>query len=97
LTSSDIPTVLPYYVRRIFWRPLALSALLVVALLVGMLDVSWRSLKRREPIEAHWRDVARIQDVSLSIEQTLLKHLREGRCGGVGHHPSEPSWGSWSA
>lgn len=78
-TSGDIPNVRPYNVRRVFWLPLALSAPLVVALLVGMLLLSWRSLERLEPIEKHLSHVARIQGVSSNIEQLLIKHLRGGQ------------------
>jgi len=63
-------------VRQIFWLPLWLSAGLVLAVLVGMLLVSWRGLHRLEPIEAHLGHIERIQDLALGMEQSLIDGLR---------------------
>ncbi|WP_295414037.1 ATP-binding protein [uncultured Thiodictyon sp.] len=70
------PTPYAPAVRRMFWLPLWMSAGLVVAVLIGMLVVSWRSLERLEPIQSHLAHSERIRDVALRMEQTLLKGLR---------------------
>lgn len=63
-------------VQRMFWLPLWLAVGLVLAVLFGMLFLSWRSLDRLAPIEAHLSHIERIQDVGLSMERSLLKGLR---------------------
>ncbi|NEX22652.1 two-component sensor histidine kinase [Thiorhodococcus mannitoliphagus] len=53
-----------------------MSVGLVIAVLIGMLFFSWRSLERLEPIQAHLAHVERIQSLGLQMEQALLKGLR---------------------
>jgi len=74
LASSS--TVNALTVRRIFWLPVWTSALLVLAVLIGMLLVSWRSLNRLQPIEAHLGHIERIETVALGMEQALLDGLQ---------------------
>ncbi|MCG6943195.1 MAG: ATP-binding protein [Thiohalocapsa sp.] len=71
-TGTDSPLV----VRQMLWLPLWMSAGVVVAVLLSMLFVSWRNLHRLEPIEAHLDHIQHIEDVALSMEQTLLSDLR---------------------
>lgn len=66
-------------VRRFFWLPLGVSGVLILVVLVGLVAMSWRSLDRLRPVQQHLADIARIQDVSLSMEETLLKGLRGTR------------------
>ena len=68
----------PYHlpVRRLFWLPLGLTFLLVLAVLVGLVVVSWRGLERIRPVQAHLAHITRIQDLGLGMEQMLLKGLR---------------------
>jgi two-component system NtrC family sensor kinase len=66
-------------VRRLFWLPLGLSALLVLTALAGLVGVSWRGLERIRPIQAHLNHIARIQDMGLGMEQLLLKGVRGAR------------------
>jgi signal transduction histidine kinase len=68
--------VKPLAMRRMLWLPLWLTAVLVVAVLIGMMAVSWRSLHRLEPIEAHLAHMERIQAVAREMEQALLAALR---------------------
>ncbi|MGD8587649.1 MAG: ATP-binding protein [Chromatiales bacterium] len=63
-------------VRRLFWLPLGISAILVLTVLVGLVVVSWRGLERIQPVQAHLAYIGRIQDVALDMEQTLLLGLR---------------------
>jgi C4-dicarboxylate-specific signal transduction histidine kinase len=66
----------PFAVRRLFWLPLLVSAGLMLAVLVSMLFVSWRSLHRLEPIKAHLDHIQRIEAVALRVEKPLLDGLR---------------------
>jgi two-component system, NtrC family, sensor kinase len=66
-------------VRRMFWLPLWIAVVLVIAALIGMLVVAWRGVERLGPIEAHLVHIERIQDVGLSMEQTLLQGMRGTR------------------
>jgi signal transduction histidine kinase len=72
--SESIAYRLP--VRRLFWLPLGISAVLVLAVLVGLVVVSWRGLERIQPVQAHLAYIGRIQDVALNMEKTLLLGLR---------------------
>ncbi|EXJ15386.1 ATP-binding protein [Imhoffiella purpurea] len=83
-TSKTAPSILVRgsrfaSIRRLFWVPLWISAGLVLVVLVGMLLVSWRSLDRLEPVEAHLAHLEQIQGIDLGIEQALLKGLRGTR------------------
>ena len=62
--------------HRFFWLPLAVSAVLALAVLAGLIAMSWRSLDRLRPVQTHLAHIARIQDVGLKMEETLLKGLR---------------------
>jgi len=78
--GEAVPYRLP--VRRFFWLPLGLSALLVLTLLIGLVVVSWRSLERIRPVQAHLvhlADIGRLQDVGLSTERILLEGMRGAR------------------
>jgi len=66
-------------VRRLFWLPLGLTSLLVLTVLAALVAVSWRGLERIRPVQAHLAHIARIQDLGLGMEQTLLKGLRGAR------------------
>lgn len=66
-------------VRGIFWLPLIFTAVLMLVVLVGLVMMSWRSLDRLGPVQEHLAHIARIQDVGLTMEQTLLKGLRGAR------------------
>lgn len=63
-------------VRRYFWVPLGLSMMLGLLVLAALAVMSWRSLERLQPLQAHLQHIARIQDAGLSMEQTLLRGLR---------------------
>jgi len=63
-------------VRRLFWLPMGVSAVLVLTVLVGLVAVSWRSLERIQPVQDHLAYIGRVQDVALNMEQTLLLGLR---------------------
>ena len=77
--SAGGPVPYRLSVRRLFWLPLGLSALLVLAVLVALVIVSWRGLARVRPVQAHLAHIARIQDLGLSMEETLLEGLRSAR------------------
>jgi signal transduction histidine kinase len=66
-------------VRRLFLLPLGLSAFLVLALLAGLVAVSLRGVAGIRPIQDHLAHIARIQDLGLTLEQTLLQGLRGTR------------------
>jgi two-component system NtrC family sensor kinase len=72
--GEPVPYRLP--LRRLFWLPLVLAFLLVLAVLAGLVAVSWRSLERIRPVQAHLAYIARIQELGLAVEETLLKGLR---------------------
>lgn len=76
--TSSLPDLKPQRLtmRHFFWLPLGGAALLVLALLVGLVVMSSRSLDRLQPVQAHLEHISRIQDVGLSMEQSLLKGLR---------------------
>ncbi len=76
---AALPTPFGLRMRRLFWLPLGLASLLVLAVLAGLVAVSWRDLERIRPIEAHLTHIARIQDLGLSMEQTLVEGLRGAR------------------
>ncbi len=75
--TESIPYRLP--VRRLFWLPLGVSAILVLTVLGALVAVSWRGLERIQPVQAHLAYIGLIQDVALSMEQTLLVGLRGSR------------------
>jgi len=77
--SAGGPVPYRLSVRRLFWLPLGLSALLLLAVLVALVTVSWRGLERVRPVQAHFAHIARIQDLGLSMEETLLEGLRSAR------------------
>jgi signal transduction histidine kinase len=77
MTATPIPYRLP--VRRLFWLPLGLSAVLMMTALAGLVAVSWRSLERIQPVQAHLAHIGRIQDVGLRMEETLFDGLRGAR------------------
>ena len=77
--SAGGPVPYRLSVRRLFWLPLGLSALLVLAVLVALVTVSWCGLERVRPVQAHLAHIARIQDLGLSMEETLLEGLRSAR------------------
>jgi two-component system NtrC family sensor kinase len=83
--GEPVPYRLP--LRRLFWLPLSLTFLLVLAVLAGLVAVSWRGLERIRPVQAHLAHIARIQDLGLAIEETLLKGLRGARI-----NPAELAW-----
>lgn len=62
--------------RRLFWLPLGLAAVLIVLVLGTLVGVSWRSLERLQPIQTHLEHIGRLQDVGLQFEQALLGGLR---------------------
>jgi signal transduction histidine kinase len=66
-------------VRRLFWLPLGLTSLVVLAMLAALVAVSWRGLERIRPVQAHLAHIARIQDLGLGMQETLLKGLRGAR------------------
>ncbi|MGD2081535.1 MAG: ATP-binding protein [Chromatiales bacterium] len=68
-------------VRRLFWLPLAVSLVLVMTTLGGLVAVSWRGLERIHPVQAHLTDIGRIQDVELEMETAVLRGLRGARLG----------------
>jgi signal transduction histidine kinase len=70
-------------VRRLFWLPLGLSAILLLTVLSGLVGVAWRSLERIQPVQAHLAHIGRIQDVGLSMEQTLLRGMRGTQISGA--------------
>jgi two-component system NtrC family sensor kinase len=68
---------MPYLpVRWLFWLPVSVSALLVVLALAALVVVSWRGLARLEPIHTHQLEMRRLQDLALSMEQSLFRGLR---------------------
>jgi two-component system, NtrC family, sensor kinase len=79
--TRPLRTPAPYRlrVRRLFWLPLGLASLLVLVVLAGLVTVSWRGLERIRPVQAHVLHIARIQDIGLGMEQTLLEALRGAR------------------
>lgn len=62
--------------RRFLWLPVGLSAVLVLLVLAALVAMSWRSLDRLRPVQDHLAHIARIQDIGLNMEQTLLRGLR---------------------
>ncbi|MET0090551.1 MAG: ATP-binding protein [Candidatus Thiodiazotropha sp.] len=62
--------------QRFIWLPLGFSVLLVAFALTGLVAMSWRSLDRLHPVQAHMLNMGQIEEVGLSLEQTLLKALR---------------------
>ena len=75
--GEPVPYRLP--LRRLFWLPLGLTFLLVLVVLAGLVAVSWRGLERIRPVQAHLAHIARVQDLGLAIEETLIKGLRGAR------------------
>ena len=71
-----IPVPPRFPMRRIFWLPLIVCAALALAGLAGLTAMSWRSLDRLRPAQAHLAHIGRIQDAGLMMEATLLKGLR---------------------
>jgi two-component system, NtrC family, sensor kinase len=63
-------------VHRWFWLPLGLAGLLVVILLLGLVMISWRSLDRLQPVQAHLAHIGHIEDAGLHLERTLLDGMR---------------------
>lgn len=76
---SGTPTPFHLPVRRLFWLPLVLTSVLVLVVLLGLVIVSWQDLDRIRPVQAHLANVARIQDLGLGMQQTLLEGLRGAR------------------
>jgi signal transduction histidine kinase len=74
-----LPTPYGLRMRRLFWVPLGLASLVVLAVLAGLVAVSWRGLERIRPVEAHLAHISRIQDLGLNMEQTLVEGLRGAR------------------
>ncbi len=70
--------------QRFFWLPLGFSVLLVAFALTGLVAMSWRSLDRLRPVQEHLRYMRQIENVGLSLEQSLLKALQ-----GVSLDPQE--------
>jgi hypothetical protein len=66
-------------VNRLFWLPIGLSALLMLVVLVGLVAAAWHGLERVRPVQTHLDHIARIQDMGLSMERTLLDGLRGAR------------------
>ncbi|MEJ2386931.1 MAG: ATP-binding protein [Chromatiaceae bacterium] len=62
--------------RRLFWVPIGMSAALVLLALAGLAVVAWRGMEGIRPLQTHLHRIARIQDMALSMEQTLLEGLR---------------------
>jgi two-component system, NtrC family, sensor kinase len=62
--------------QRFFWLPLGFSVLLVAFTLTGLVAMSWRSLDRLRPVQEHLRYMRQIENVGLSLEQSLLKALQ---------------------
>lgn len=75
-STKPLPATYRQSMRKLFWLPVAASAIVVMLVLAGMLTVSWRSLERLKPIESHLVHIERIQDIALSLEQTLMQGLR---------------------
>jgi signal transduction histidine kinase len=66
-----------FSVRRFFWLPLILCAVLALAGLTAVIALSWLSLDRLRPVQAHLAYMERIQDAGLMMEETLLKSLND--------------------
>ncbi len=79
--SSKVPAANRLSMRRFFWLPIGLSALVVLMVLAGLVAMSWRSLDRLRPVQHHLAHIARIQDVGLNMEQTLLRSMRGAQIG----------------
>lgn len=80
MVSPVIDTPLPRFsVQRFFWGPLGVSVVLAFLVLAVLAVMSWRSLERLQPIQDHLAHIARIQELGLSMEQTLVEHLGGGR------------------
>jgi len=77
--STDLPVGYRVSIRRLFLLPLGLSAFVVLAVLAGLVAVSWRGVEGIRPIQSHLAHIARIQDLGLTLEQTLLGGLRGTR------------------
>jgi two-component system NtrC family sensor kinase len=75
--GEPVPYRLP--LRRLFWLPLSLTFLLMLVVLAGLVAVSWRGLERIRPVQAHLAHIARIQDLGLSMQETLIAGLRGAR------------------
>lgn len=76
--TEDINTTRPYrlQIRKLFWLPLGVSAVLVFITLCGLVAVSWRGLERIKPVQAHLAHIGLIQDIGLSMEQVVMHGLR---------------------
>jgi hypothetical protein len=74
--STDLPVGYRLSIRRLFLLPLGLSAFVVLA---GLVAVSWRRVEGIRPIQSHLAHIARIQDLGLTLEQTLFQGLRGTR------------------
>jgi two-component system NtrC family sensor kinase len=79
MQSHSEPVPYRLRLRRLFWLPLSLTFLLVLVVLAVLVVVSWRGLERIRPVQAHLAHIARIQDLGLAIEETLLEGLRGAR------------------
>jgi two-component system, NtrC family, sensor kinase len=79
MTEVRPPTVEPpgrLSMRKVFWLPLWLTSALVMLALLWLVGMSWRTLGQLRPVQEHLGYIIAVQDVSLDMEQALLKDMR---------------------
>jgi two-component system NtrC family sensor kinase len=64
-------------IRRLVWWPMLSLAMLALLALAALIGLSWRGVARIEPAREHLVYLTYLQNAGLSVEQTLLKNLRE--------------------
>jgi two-component system NtrC family sensor kinase len=65
------------FIQRLVWWPMLSLSLLVLLALAALIVLSWRGVARIEPARGHLAYLTHLQNAGLSVEQTLLKTLRE--------------------
>lgn len=65
--------------KAVFCRPVWLAALLIAVILLAitglLVNTSWRSLHRLQPIHAHLHRLTRLQAANLHLQELLLKSI----------------------
>ena len=70
-SRADPATGYQPLLRRLLWPLVPLAVALVLLLLGALVGVSWRGLAVIEPVQVHLAELSQLQNLSLSLEQTL--------------------------
>jgi two-component system NtrC family sensor kinase len=75
--SKRPPSAYRFSVQSLFWLPAGVSVALVLIAVGALVVLSWRSVARIQPVQAHLAQMSRLQEVGLDFEQTLIRGLRD--------------------